>query len=147
MYKSLNLNYQKYYLMVVEIIRCEFSDFQWGLRWTGHPCRRVARGIRYSIYTSTNLGKRYLSRSIVNAIRGKYLKTLRRPNEGRKYNSNTFKNRNNRTKRLALLGRYPSRQPKIQIQIAKIDTKTRNTILSFTYKLRSITLSSQHKEL
>ena len=56
-----------------------------------------------------NLGKRNLSRSIVNAIGGKYLKALRRPNKGRKYNSYTLKDRNNRTKRLALLGRYSSR--------------------------------------
>jgi len=47
--------------------------------------------------------------SMVNAIGGKYLRALRRSNKGRKYNSNTPKNRNNRTKRLALLGRYPSR--------------------------------------
>jgi len=45
---------------------------------------------------------------MVNTIEGKYLKALRRPYKGRKYNSNTLKNRNNRTKRLALLGRYPS---------------------------------------
>jgi len=51
-----------------------------------------------------DLGKRNLSYSIVNAIGGKYLRAPRRPNKGRKYNSNTFKNRNNRTKRLALLG-------------------------------------------
>ena len=56
-----------------------------------------------------DLGKSNLSHSIVNAIGGKYLRALRRPNKGRKYNSNTSKNRNNRTKRLALLGRYPSR--------------------------------------
>ena len=31
-------------------------------------------------------------------------RALRRPNKGRKYNSNTLKNGNNRTKRLALLG-------------------------------------------
>ena len=55
------------------------------------------------------LGKRNPSYSIVNAIGGKYLRALRRPNKGKKYNSNTFKNRNNRTKRLALLGRCPSR--------------------------------------
>jgi hypothetical protein len=55
------------------------------------------------------LGKRNPSCSIVNAIGGKYLRALKRPNKGRKYNSNTPKNRNNRTKRLALLGRYPSR--------------------------------------
>jgi len=60
-----------------------------------------------------DLGKRNLSHSIVNAIGGKYLRALKRPNKGRKYNSNTFKNRDNRTKRLALLGRCPSRQPKI----------------------------------
>jgi len=46
---------------------------------------------------------------MVNAIGGKYLRALRRPNKGRKYNGNTFKNRNNRTKRLALLGRRPNR--------------------------------------
>jgi hypothetical protein len=56
-----------------------------------------------------NLGKRNLSYSIVNAIGGKYLRALRRPNKGRKYNSNSLKNMNNRTKRLTLLGRYPSR--------------------------------------
>ena len=55
------------------------------------------------------LGKRNLSYSIVNTIGVKYLRALRRPNKGRKYNSNTLKNRNNRTKRLALLGRCPSR--------------------------------------
>ena len=59
--------------------------------------------------TEANLGKRNLSRSMVNAIGGKYLRALKRPNKGRKYNSNTLKNRNNRTKRLALLGRCPSR--------------------------------------
>jgi len=62
-----------------------------------------------------NLGKRNPSHSMVNTIGGKYLRALRRPNKGRKYNSNTLKNRDNRTKRLALLGRYPSRQPKMQI--------------------------------
>jgi hypothetical protein len=57
----------------------------------------------------SNLGKRNLSYSIVNTIGSKYLRPLRGPNKGRKYNSNTFKDRNNRTKRLALLGRCPSR--------------------------------------
>jgi hypothetical protein len=56
-----------------------------------------------------NSGKSNLSHSMVNAIGGKYLRALRRPNKGRKYNSNTPKNRNNRIKRLALLGRRPSR--------------------------------------
>jgi len=56
-----------------------------------------------------NLGKRNLSYSMVSAIGGKYLRALRRPNKGRKYNGNTLKNRNNRTKRLDLLGRYSSR--------------------------------------
>ena len=59
------------------------------------------------------LGKKNLSYSIVNTIGGKYLRALRRPNKGRKYSSNTFKDRNNRTKRLALLGRCSSRQPKM----------------------------------
>jgi len=55
------------------------------------------------------LSKRNPGCSIVNAIGGKYLKALRRPNKGRKYNSNTPKNRNNRTKKLALLGRCSGR--------------------------------------
>jgi hypothetical protein len=55
------------------------------------------------------LGRRNLSYSIVNTIGGKYLRALRRSNKGRKYNSNTLKNRNNRTKRLALLGRCSNR--------------------------------------
>jgi hypothetical protein len=59
--------------------------------------------------TEVESGKRNPSYSIVNAMGGKYLRAPRRPNKCRKYNSNTLKNRNNRTKRLALLGRYPSR--------------------------------------
>jgi hypothetical protein len=55
------------------------------------------------------VGKRYLSYSIVNAVGGKNLRASRRPNKGRKYNSNTSKDRDNRAKRLALLGRCPSR--------------------------------------
>jgi hypothetical protein len=56
-----------------------------------------------------NSGKRNLSHSIVNIIGGKYLRALRRPNKGKKYNSNTPKNRSNGIKRLALLSRYSSR--------------------------------------
>ena len=59
--------------------------------------------------TKANLEKRNLNYSIVNIIGGKYLKVLKRPNKGRKHNSNTFKNRSNRTKRLALLSRCFSR--------------------------------------
>jgi len=55
-----------------------------------------------------DLGKGNLSRSMGNAIGGKYLRALRGPNKGRKYNSSTLKDRNNRTKRLALLGGCPS---------------------------------------
>ena len=55
------------------------------------------------------LGKRILSYSMVNAMGGKYLRAPRRPNKGKKYNSNTFKNRNKRTKRLALFGGCLSR--------------------------------------
>jgi len=58
--------------------------------------------------TKVDLGKGNLSYSIGNAIGGKYLRALKGPNKGRKYNSNTLKDRNNRTKRLALLGRCPS---------------------------------------
>ena len=61
----------------------------------------------------TAVDKRHLSYSMVNAIGGKHLRAPRRPNKIRKYNGNTLKNRNNRTKRLALLGGYPSRQPKM----------------------------------
>ena len=53
--------------------------------------------------------KRYLSYNIVNAIGGENLKALKRPNKGRKYNSNISKDRDKRAKRLALLGRCPSR--------------------------------------
>ena len=56
-----------------------------------------------------SVDKRYLSYSIANAIGGKNLRALRRPNKSRKYNSNTPKDRDNRSKRLALLGRYLSR--------------------------------------
>ena len=54
-------------------------------------------------------GKRYLSYSIVNVIGGENLRALRRPNKGKKYNNNIFKDRDNRAKRLALLGRYFNR--------------------------------------
>ena len=55
------------------------------------------------------INKRHLSYSIVNAIGGKYLMALRRPNKSKKYNSNIFKDRDNRAKRLALLGRCPNK--------------------------------------
>ena len=56
-----------------------------------------------------NAGKRNQSYSMVNIMGDNVLRALRRPNKSKKYNSNTFKDRNNRTKRLALLNRYPSR--------------------------------------
>jgi len=84
---------------------------------------------------------------MVNAMGGKHLRALKRPNKDRKYNSNTLKNRDNRTKRLALLGRCPSRQPKIRIWLAKTDTKIYNTVIPPTHQLRSYTLSSWHREL
>ena len=46
---------------------------------------------------------------MVNIIEGKYFRALKRPNKGGKYNSNTLKNRNNRSKKLALLSRYLNR--------------------------------------
>ena len=49
--------------------------------------------------------KRHLSYNIVNAIGGKYLRALKRPNKSKKYNSNIFKDRDNRAKRLVLLSR------------------------------------------
>ena len=52
-----------------------------------------------------DIGKKSLSCSIINAIRDNNLRTLKRPNKGKKYNSNIFKDRSNRIKRLALLGR------------------------------------------
>ena len=57
--------------------------------------------------------KRYPSHSIANTIGGKNPRAPRRPNKGRKYNSNTPKDRGNRSKRLALLNRCPSGQPKV----------------------------------
>ena len=56
-----------------------------------------------------NAGKRNPSHSMVNAIGDNNLRAPRRPNKGKKHNGNTFKDRNNRTKRLALPGRYPNR--------------------------------------
>ena len=53
--------------------------------------------------------KRHLSYNIVNTIGGKHLKALKRPNKSKKYNDNIFKDKDNRAKRLALLGRCPSR--------------------------------------
>ena len=46
---------------------------------------------------------------MANTIESKYLKTLLRTNKGRKYNSSAFRNRGNRTKRLTLQNRSPSR--------------------------------------
>ena len=40
---------------------------------------------------------------------GKYFRALKRPNKGKKYNNNILKNRNNKTKKLAILGRYFNR--------------------------------------
>ena len=52
-----------------------------------------------------NSSKRILNYSIINIIGGKYLRALKRLNKGRKYNGNTFKNRNNMLKRLTPLSR------------------------------------------
>ena len=60
-----------------------------------------------------NAGKGSPSCNLVNAIGGNNLRALKRSNKGRKYNGNTLKDRNNRPKRLALLSRGPSRQPKV----------------------------------
>ena len=57
----------------------------------------------------TAANKRYLSYNMVNAIGGKYLKALKRPNKSKKYNGNIFKDKDNRAKRLVLLGRCPNK--------------------------------------
>ena len=57
----------------------------------------------------TVIDKRHLSYSIVNIIRGKYLRALKGPNKSKKYNNNIFKDKNNKAKKLALLGRYFSK--------------------------------------
>ena len=56
-----------------------------------------------------NAGIGILSCSLVNTIGGNNLKALKRPNKGRKYNGNIFKDRDNRAKRLALLNKCPNR--------------------------------------
>ena len=57
----------------------------------------------------TNAGKRNLSYNIVNIIGDNNLKALKRFNKGKKYNSNIFKDRNNRFKGLAFLNRCPNK--------------------------------------
>ena len=59
--------------------------------------------------TKTNAGEGNPSRNLVNAIGGNNPRAPKRSNKGKKHNGNTFKDRNNRSKRLALLGRGPSR--------------------------------------
>jgi len=49
-----------------------------------------------------NIDKKTASYSIVNTIKGKYLKALISVNKGKNYNSNILKDKGNRTKRLAL---------------------------------------------
>ena len=49
--------------------------------------------------------KRYLSYNIANTIGGKNPRALKRPNQSRKHNGDIFKDKDNRLKRLALLGR------------------------------------------
>jgi hypothetical protein len=99
-------------------------DFGGVLQFATHLDSRLACGVRYCNIIlvkptlkryigvksiETNLDKRNLSHNIINTIGGKYLKAPKRPNKGRKYNSNTPKNKSNRIKKVALLGRYPSR--------------------------------------
>jgi hypothetical protein len=55
------------------------------------------------------IDKRYPSYSMANAVGGKNPRASRRPNQGRKHSGNTPKDRDNRPKRLALLGRCSSR--------------------------------------
>ena len=53
--------------------------------------------------------KRYPSHSMANAVGGKNPRALKRPNQGRKHSGDTPKDRDNRSKRLALLGRYSNK--------------------------------------
>ena len=46
---------------------------------------------------------------MVNAMGDNNLKALKRPNKGKKHNGNIFKDRNNKIKRLALLGKCPDK--------------------------------------
>ena len=59
--------------------------------------------------TETVADKRHPSHSIFNTIGGENSKALKRPNKGRKYNGNIFKDKDNRAKRLALLNRCPNK--------------------------------------
>jgi len=55
--------------------------------------------------TKADASKKNLSYNIVNSLGDKNLKALKKPNKGKKYNNNIFKNRSNKIKGLALLGR------------------------------------------
>ena len=55
------------------------------------------------------INKRHPSHSIVNAIGGKYPRAPKRPNKSKIYNGNAFKDRDNKTKKLALLGKRPNK--------------------------------------
>ena len=70
---------------------------------------------------------------MANAIGDNNLKALKRPNKNKKYNGNTFKDKNNKFKRLALLGKCPNRQPEVQIWLAKTNTKTCNIVMPPIY--------------
>ena len=59
--------------------------------------------------TGAIVNKRYPSYSIVNTIGGENSRALKRPNKDKKYNANTLKDRDNKAKKLALLGRCFSR--------------------------------------
>ena len=53
----------------------------------------------------TNASKKNPNCNIVNIIGDNNPRALRRPNKGKKYNGNIFKDKNNKTKRLVLLGK------------------------------------------
>ena len=55
---------------------------------------------------TADLNKRNLSCNIINTIKSKHLRVPKRLNKSKKYNGNIFKDRNNRIKRLFLLGGY-----------------------------------------
>ena len=41
--------------MVVEILRCDFSNFWWVFRWAARLCGPLAYGVRYKLVTKLNL--------------------------------------------------------------------------------------------
>ena len=89
-----------------------------------------------------NASKRNQSHNMVNTMGDNVLRAPRRPNKGKKHNGNTPKDRSNKTKKLALLGRCLNKQPKVQMQLAKTNTKTHNIIMPPIYQPKNNTFNT-----